>query len=359
VTGSVEAVVVDDSQFMRTMITDILDDAGISVVAEAADGDEAVDRVLAHAPDVVTMDVEMPGTDGLTAVERIMDERPTPVLMLSAHTGEGTDTAFEALERGAVDVFAKPGGEVSAGMSRQRDRLVEQVKSVARSDVSGGSRERAAATATVGGGTAAAAGAGHADDDYPDDATLVIGASTGGPQVVEGVLAALPPAADLRVLVVQHMPEGFTGRFAARLDERCAYDVSEACHGDYVDGGEVAVAPGDRHLRADRWRRGRIRVELTDEPPVNSSRPSVDVLMRSAAGTAEGPLVGALLTGMGRDGAAGIRAVHAADGHTIAQDEETSTIFGMPREAIETGAVDRVLPGDEVAAGVADYLTEP
>ncbi|MFB6281158.1 MAG: chemotaxis response regulator protein-glutamate methylesterase [Haloferacaceae archaeon] len=352
--GGVEAVVVDDSKFMRTMIADILDDAGIEVVAEAADGDAAVDRVIDHDPDVVTMDVEMPGTDGLTAVERIMDERPTPVLMLSAHTGEGTETAFEALERGAVDVFAKPGGEVSAGMSRQRDQLVERVESVARSDVAAGP-DGAGATATAGTAGAAAGGRGG----YREDATLVIGASTGGPQVVEGVLGALPAAADLRVLVVQHMPEGFTGRFAARLDERSAYDVSEASDGAYVGPGEAAVAPGDRHLRVDRWRRGRLRVELTDEPPVNSSRPSVDVMMRSAAGAAEGPLVGVVLTGMGRDGAAGIRAVHAAGGHTIAQDEETSTIFGMPKEAIGTGHVDRVLPADEVAEAIIEHVSEP
>ncbi|MFB6156212.1 MAG: chemotaxis-specific protein-glutamate methyltransferase CheB [Haloferacaceae archaeon] len=352
--ADIEAVVVDDSRFMRTMIGDILEDAGVEVVAEAADGAAGVERVVEHGPDVVTMDVEMPGTDGLTAVERIMDERPTPVLMLSAHTGEGTDTAFEALERGAVDVFAKPGGEVSAGMSRQRDQLVEKVVSVARSDVTAALVEPTAPTASAAGGGAAAAAADATA--YRDDATLVVGASTGGPQVVERVLEGLPPGADLRVLVVQHMPEGFTGRFAARLDDRCPYDVREASPGGSVDGGEVAVAPGDRHLRVDGWRWGRLRLELTDDPPVHGCRPSVDVTMRSVAGAAEGPLVGVLLTGMGEDGAAGMRAVQAAGGHTIAQDEETSTIFGMPREAIEAGAADRVLPADEVAAGVRDHI---
>ncbi|MFB6304750.1 MAG: chemotaxis-specific protein-glutamate methyltransferase CheB [Haloferacaceae archaeon] len=355
--ADVEAVVVDDSRFMRTMIGDILEEAGVEVVAEAADGAAGVERVVEHAPDVVTMDVEMPGTDGLTAVERIMDERPTPVLMLSAHTGEGTDTAFEALERGAVDVFAKPGGEVSAGMSRQRDQLVEKVVSVARSDVTAASADRPAATAgaagTAGGGTATTTAPDAAS--YHDDATLVVGASTGGPQVVERVVSGLPPDADLRVLVVQHMPEGFTGRFATRLDERSRYDVYEA-DGGTVGPGEVAVAPGGRHLRAVGWRRGRLRTELTDDPPVHGCRPSVDVTMRSVAGAAAGPLVGVLLTGMGEDGAAGMRAVDAAGGHTIAQDEETSTIFGMPREAIATGAVDRVLPAADVAAGIRDHI---
>jgi two-component system chemotaxis response regulator CheB len=350
--GAVTAVVVDDSRFMRTLIGDILADGGVEVVAEAGDGEAAVGRVLEHEPDVVTMDVEMPGTDGLTAVERLMDERPTPVLMLSAHTGAGTETAFEALERGAVDVFAKPGGEVSAGMSGRGDRLVETVRTVARADVPverGRERGRGRDGPSAGREVRGATG-------YRPDATLVVGASTGGPGVVEEVLAGLPGDADLRVLVVQHMPEGFTERFAGRLDERTAFDVREAGDGDRLGPGEAVVAPGGHHLRATGWRRGRLGLSLSDEPPVHGTRPAVDVTMRSVAEAADGPLVGVVLTGMGRDGAAGLRAVATAGGHTIAQDEATSAVYGMPRAAVETGAVDRVVPAGRVATAVGEHL---
>jgi two-component system chemotaxis response regulator CheB len=192
--------------------------------------------------------------------------------------------------------------------------------------------------------------------DYRPDATLVVGASTGGPGVVEEVLAGLPGDADLRVLVVQHMPEGFTERFAGRLDERTAFDVREAGDGDRLGPGEAVVAPGGRHLRATGWRRGRLGLSLSDEPPVHGTRPAVDVTMRSVAEAADGPLVGVVLTGMGRDGAAGLRAVATAGGHTIAQDEATSAVYGMPRAAVETGAVDRVVPAGRVATAVGEHL---
>ncbi len=394
--GFPRAVVVDDSPFMRGVITDLLSDAGITVVGEAGDGAEALSVVADERPDVVTMDVEMPGMGGLEAVERLMAETPTPVLMLSAHTDEGAEVTFEALERGAVDFFAKPGGEVSAGVSRESDRLAEAVRSVADADLdaasrsrvsstrtddatteSGDSTARSGATTTRSGRTSTATAEDARDDRDAEDArddrdaeddrdatsdppstatmdplTVIIGASTGGPNAVERVMASLPRV-DCRVVIVQHMPEAFTPRFADRLDAVSAYDVSEADDGARIGPGEALVARGGTHTRIESYRAGRMRVRLEadDSLPV---APSVDVTMRSAAETVDDPLVGVILTGMGSDGSEGIRAMDAAGARTLAQSEDTCVIYGMPRRAVETGTVDEVHDLD----GVADAVFE-
>jgi two-component system chemotaxis response regulator CheB len=366
----VRAVVADDSHFMRSVISDILSDGGIDVVAQARDGEEAVSAVIEHKPDVVTMDVEMPVMNGIEATERIMAECPTPVLMLSAHTDENADVTFEALDKGAVDFFTKPGGEVSMEMSRLKDQLVEMVSSVAAVDVG----------ATKGGGTGSASGASSSGGTAPTTAgssatgrratesssnqttyatnpTLVIGSSTGGPKMVEQVMESLPIEADLRVLIIQHMPEGFTGRFAERINTRSDYEVREATDGARIGGGEGLVAAGDRHMEVKNYRNGRLRTKLTQDDPVNSVRPAVDVTMQTAAETIDDPLVGLILTGMGEDGADGIRRIKQAGGKTIAQDEATSAVYGMPKRAAETGCVDTVLPIDDIADGIIDTIT--
>ncbi|WP_225333149.1 protein-glutamate methylesterase/protein-glutamine glutaminase [Halomicrobium urmianum] len=346
----VRAVVADDSHFMRSVISDILEEGGVDVVAEARNGREAAALVDEHRPDVVTMDVEMPEMDGIAAVERIMADCPTPVLMLSAHTDENADVTFEALEVGAVDFFTKPGGEVSMEMSRLKDQLVDMVRSVAGADVGAG--DGASPT-----GSGDRSGTATAAESYVENPTLVIGSSTGGPKMVERVLSELPLAADLRILIVQHMPEGFTGRFAERIDARSDYDVDEARHGARIGGGEALVAAGDRHMRVTNYGSGRLRVKLTDDDPVNSVRPAVDVTMETAADVVDDPLVGVVLTGMGGDGADGVRRIRQAGGHTIAQDEATSAVYGMPRRAAETGCVDDVLPIEEISRGVLDAIT--
>jgi two-component system chemotaxis response regulator CheB len=358
---SPRAVVADDSHFMRSVISDILTEGGIEVVTRARDGREAVAAVADHDPDVVTMDVEMPGMDGIEATERIMAEQPTPILMLSAHTDEDAEVTFQALDSGALDFFRKPGGEVSMEMSRLEDQLVDTVKTVAAADpttASGVSSVQSAGNGTTAAGNArrGASGGTATTTQYVDEPTVVIGSSTGGPTVVETVLSDLPPAADLRVLVVQHMPDGFTGRFAERLNARSEYAVREATDGARVDGGEAVIAAGDYHMEVTSFRQGRIGVSLTQDPPVNNVRPAVDVTMETAAATVDGPLVGVVLTGMGTDGAAGIEAIADAGGTTIAQDEATSAVFGMPKRAIETGRVDGVAPVDDVAAAILDAV---
>ncbi|RAW45061.1 chemotaxis response regulator protein-glutamate methylesterase [Halorubrum sp. 48-1-W] len=339
-------VVVDDSAFMRGLIGDLLTDAGVAVVGEAGDGAEALSVVDETRPDVVTMDVEMPGMGGLEAVERLMAETPTPVLMLSAHTAEGAEVTFEALERGAVDFFSKPGGEVSTGVSQEADRLVEAVRSVADADLEAATRDRYPPNGADTGSPSAV--------DLDSSLTAVVGASTGGPRAVERVLSALPMA-DCRVLVVQHMPEAFTPRFAERLDSASAYDVREATDGARIGAGEALVAPGSSHMRVDSYRAGRLRVKLVDEHAVAgdpSVTPAVDVTMRSAARTVSDPLVGVVLTGMGDDGAVGIRAMADAGARTVAQSEDTCVVYGMPKRAVGTGAVDSVCDLDDVAGAI-------
>lgn len=340
----ITAVVADDSHFMRSVISDILDEGGISVVAQARNGDEAVELVMEHKPDVVTMDVEMPKMNGIEAADRIMANEPTPVLMLSAHTEDDAEVTFSALDAGAVDFFTKPGGEVSMEMSRLKDQLVEMVRSVATTDV----------TDSAGSGQQMAVPEPTIDRAYVDNPTIIIGSSTGGPKEVERILSKLPDDGRFRVLIVQHMPKGFTGRFADRIDARSEYDVREASHGARIGGGEALVARGGHHLLVSNYSDGRLRVKLSDDPPVNSVKPSVDVTMISAAEIVDDPLIGVILTGMGHDGAKGMQAIKAAGGTCIAQDEETSAVFGMPDRAIETGAIDEVLPIHEMLDGILD-----
>jgi len=350
-TGGVRAVVADDSHFMRSVISDILDEGGIDVVALARTGREAVEAVVEHEPDVVTMDVEMPEMNGIEATELIMAQRPTPVLMLSAHTDENADVTFEALDNGAVDFFTKPGGEVSMEMSRLKDQLVDIVSSVASVDV----KRRGTRSSST--DDRSSAQSRSESRSYIDNPTVIIGSSTGGPKMVEQVLGELPRSADFRILVVQHMPEGFTGRFSERIDARSDYDVREATDGARLGGGEALVAAGDRHMEIKNYRNGRLRVKLTDDQPVNSVRPAVDVTMATAANTIDDPLVGVILTGMGGDGADGIRKLKGVGGRTIAQDEATSAVYGMPKRAVETGCVDSVLPIDDIAGGILDAVT--
>ncbi|WP_299234972.1 chemotaxis-specific protein-glutamate methyltransferase CheB [Natronomonas sp.] len=360
-TTELRAVVVDDSQFMRTVIADMLEAESIAVVESASDGADGIEAVERHDPDVVTMDLKMPGTDGIEAVEEIMASTPTPILVLSAHAGDGAELTFEAMEKGAVDFFEKPSGEVSVGIKQQQDALIETVRSVADADVSAAEAAAEAApdraTAQHATATPSTSTSTEPRSAYAADPTLVIGSSTGGPTVVEGVLAELPLGADLRILVVQHMPDGFTGRFAERLDAASEYDVREASDGDRIGGGEALVAKGGSHLEVSGYGGGRVRVSLSEGDPVNNVRPAIDVTLRTAAAQIDGPLTAAILTGMGADGAAGVRDVSAAGGTVLAQDEETSAVFGMPQQAIETGVVDDVRPREELAAGVLDAIT--
>ena len=342
---SPEVVVVDDSRFMRGLITDTLESGGVEVVGEAEDGEEAVAVVEELRPDVVTMDVNMPRVDGIEATERIMAATPTPILMLSAYTEDGADETFAALDAGAVDFIAKPGGEVSAAVTDLEEQLVELVRSVADANLAdrGPATEESEPTPT---------------DPQPEtvevepETTVLIGSSTGGPDAVEQVVSALPSDADIRVLIVQHMPSAFTGRFADRLDESTELDVREAEDGARIGQGEALVAAGGKHLEVSSYRNGRLRVKTVDEDRDQGVRPSVNVTFESAAETVDGPMIGVVLTGMGADGSEGVKALKRAGARVIAQNEDTSVVYGMPKRAAATGCVDEILPLGEVAGGI-------
>lgn len=379
------ALVVDDSQFMRTVVGNELRADGYEVV-EASNGEQALEQVEEHEPDVITMDVEMPEMDGIEATEQIMEWRPTPILMISAYTAEGAEATLDALEHGAVDFIQKPDGEVSIETAPLEEELVQKVRAVRGADPdvlapTDALSADADATERGDGETMAAAASipdpgiedpqepttsaeissvieGQLAEEYVDDPTIVIGASTGGPKIINAMIQALPRSLDARVLVVQHMPESFTGRFAARLDALSAYDVAEVDDGERIDGGEVRVAQGGRHLEVTNYSSGRLRLKVSDDDPIHGVRPSIDVTMESAAEAVAGPLVAVVLTGMGKDGADGIEAVKAAGGTTFAQDEDSSPVFGIPGQAIETGCVDFVLPAGSIVEGVLDALSK-
>ena len=348
----VEAVVVDDSHFMRVQIANVLEAGGITVVDEARNGKEAVETVSSRQPDVVTMDVKMPGMDGIEAVERIMETEPTPILMLSRYTEDGAETTFEALEAGAIDFFRKPGGEVSTTLVQYADDLVEAVTLVAGADVSAPASQLAPEDEE-------SPEAAEETRDPPTPSTVVIAASTGGPPEVQSILASLSPATACRVLVVQHMPENFTGRFAERLNTLCELDVREAEPQGTVSPGEVVIAKGGHHLDVLEDDGTTLQYDLTREEPVHSVRPAADITFESAARVCSTPLVAVVLSGMGSDGTAGAEEIAAVGGTVIAQDPDTARIGAMPARAIEAGVVDAVVPTRKIVETVLDAVTEP
>lgn len=337
----VDVVVVDDSQFMRVQLRKILEDAGHTIVGEAGDGRAAVATVADTEPDVMTMDVKMPGVDGIGAVERIMEQCPTPVVMVSRYTEEGTEATLEALEAGAIDFCPKPGGEVTSRLVESSETLVRKVETAARADLEGSIADRPTIEPTQPPEIPA-----RAVPETPP--TVVIAASAGGPPEVERILGSLPSGLGFRIVVVQHMPQAFTGRFAERLDRNAALDVSEAADTGQLDPGEAIVARGGKHLEITGEEGGSLLFELVDDPPVHNVRPAADVTIPSIVDTVSGPIVAVVCSGMGADGAAGVERVAACGGTTIVQDRQSAKVWGMPERAIETGAVDEVLPTSEI-----------
>lgn len=343
----IRVLVVDDSMFMRAAIARTLAAAGLfEVIGQAKDGVEAVSQVRALMPDVVTMDFNMPGMNGAEAVRNILQHRATPVVMFSAHTRQGARETFDALAAGAVDFVTKPAGEVSVDLSSIQAELTRKLVAAV------GTRPRAttAASPPATGNLARRATSAGASGSFASLGSLpklcVIAVSTGGPAALSRVIPALPADTRFAVVVVQHMPAHFTGALAERLDADSAVTVQEAATGDRPQAGLVLIAPGDRHLEFDE----RGAVVLTDGPLQHGCRPAADVTMISAARVWGRRCIGVVMTGMGKDGAAGVLAIKRAEGKTLAQDQETSVIFGMPKAAIETGAVDEVAPLDEIAS---------
>ncbi|MDA0575465.1 protein-glutamate methylesterase/protein-glutamine glutaminase [Burkholderia gladioli] len=347
----IKVLCVDDSALIRSLMTEIINSQpDMAVCATAPDPLVARELIKQHNPDVLTLDVEMPRMDGLDFLERLMRLRPMPVVMVSSLTERGSEITLRALELGAVDFVTKPRVGIRDGMLDYAEKLADKIRAAARA------RVRQAAPARP------AAAAGQASVPLVNnplvstEKLLIVGASTGGTEAIRELLVPLPPDAPA-VLIAQHMPPGFTKSFAQRLNTLCRIAVKEAEHGERVLPGHAYIAPGHAHLLLARSGANYL-AHLSDEPPVNRHRPSVDVLFRSAALHAGKNAIGVILTGMGRDGAAGLLEMKRAGARTFAQDEASCVVFGMPREAIALGGADEVVPLNEMSRRVLAAMGE-
>lgn len=350
--GPLNVLVVDDSLFMRAAIKKLLDERPeFHVVGVAKDGRDAVKKVLALKPDVVTMDFNMPQMNGVEAVRAIMEQRPTPVLMFSAHTRQGAKETFDALHAGAIDFVTKPAGEVSSQLDGIADELCRKLVAASRSRIprvpSGRSTTARAPSLRTSRTIAVpslrrsqAMGAVN-----PNPRVIFIAVSTGGPVALSRVIPQLPASLRSGVVIVQHMPATFTGALADRLNSESHLQVREARDGDIPHPGLVLLAPGGKHLKVEL--NGTLR--LADGPAVHGCKPAADFTMMGAAAAYGRRAVGLVMTGMGKDGAQGLQAIKQAGGKTLAQDKESSLIFGMPKAALDLDAVDEVVALDNIA----------
>lgn len=362
----IRILVVDDSAFMRKVLSDLFKaEADFEVLDVVRNGAEAVEKVLQLSPDVVTLDVEMPVMDGLTALEKIMAVKPTPVVMVSSLTKSGADATIKALSLGAVDFVAKTAGSISR-IDEISQELLQKCRAAARVT---GSRLQAKPLPLKAPTLPPAVPVQPVVLPRPapvlskptefvatgGDWLLAIGTSTGGPRALQEVLTKLPGNLPCPTLVVQHMPPGFTRSLAERLNSLCALTVKEAEDNEKLLAGTVYIAPGDYHLTIRR-ESGGVYIKLNREPAIGGLRPAVDPMMASVAETYGSRTVGVILTGMGHDGAKGILAIKQKNGLTIAEDQSTAVVFGMPKAAIEAGAIDTVLPLPQVSDGIIQCL---
>jgi two-component system, chemotaxis family, protein-glutamate methylesterase/glutaminase len=346
----IKVLIVDDSALIRSVMSEIIgSQADMEVVGVAPDPLVARDLIKQTNPDVLTLDVEMPKMDGLDFLERLMRLRPMPVLMVSSLTERGSDITMRALELGAVDFVTKPKISIQHGMQEYADMIAEKIRTAAKV------RVKARSLSSL----AAGNGAGISLPSLKNPITsseklIIIGASTGGTEAIKEFLMQMPSDCP-GILITQHMPEGFTRSFARRLDSLCKISVNEAEGGERILPGHAYIAPGHSHLLLARSGANYI-TQLDQGPPVNRHRPSVDVLFHSAAIGAGKNAVGVILTGMGKDGAAGMMEMKNAGAYNFAQDESTCVVFGMPREAILVGATNEVGPLNELPSMVLNYL---
>jgi len=352
----ISVVVVDDSALIRSVLSAIINATpDMRVVATAPNPLVARERIRELDPDVITLDIEMPQMNGLDFLERLMALKPTPVVMISSLTERGGELTLRALELGAVDYVTKPQFSIEQGMSDYADMIVAKLRAAASARVRQRPRSVVQASAQPGlESPVAAAGATGRRPMISTEKLIAVGASTGGTEAIRDFLLALPPDAP-GVVIVQHMPERFTRTFAARLDRDTPLSVCEAEDGQRVLPGHAYVAPGNAHLLLKR-NGAQYVTALSSEPACNGHRPSVDVLFHSVARNAGANAIGVILTGMGRDGAAGLLAMRQAGSDTFAQDEKTCVVFGMPREAIAIGGAAEVLPIERIAPQILRRL---
>lgn len=361
-TKKIKVLVVDDSVFMRQMISDILgEDSDIEVVGQSSNAKDGIQKIKELSPDVVTLDYQMPGFDGIAALKIIMKECPTAVVMISAYTREGGKIALEALREGAIDYVLKPSGEISLDITTIKKEITEKIKTAAGASFRALQESLSREVKKISFLPHAAA----------ETHLIAIGSSTGGTRGIELILGSLPAEFPSPILIVQHMPEMFTALFAERLNRISKITVKEGKDGEEIRKGVAYIAPGGWHMKIKKVISNQqpvtgkelpvidyqLRITLTKDSPVHGLRPSVDVLMSSVAKVCGRNSIGIILSGMGRDGVDGMGEIFATGGATIAQDEATSVIFGMPREAIAEGVVGHILPIDGIAGKIVELIS--
>jgi two-component system chemotaxis response regulator CheB len=350
----IRVLIVDDSASVRQALAKVLTEEGdIEIIGAAGDPFMAAKKLQEDVPDVITLDVEMPKMDGITFLRKLMSQHPIPVVMCSSLTESGSETLMQAMEAGAVDVILKPKIAAADFLAESGARIRQTIRAAAQARL-GAMRKRSVGTGSSSPGPAAKL---TADAVLPPptgramakttEMVCCIGASTGGTEALRELLEVLP-ANTPGIVIVQHMPEKFTAAFAKRLNGLCEVEVKEAENGDPVLRGHVLIAPGDKHMLLER-QGARYVVSVRDGPLVSRHRPSVDVLFRSAARSAGSNAMGVIMTGMGDDGARGMLEMHQAGAFTVAQDEATSVVYGMPKEAVAKGGVDRIVPLEQIA----------
>ena len=348
--NAIKILVVDDSAMMREFLRRTLEaQPDMTVVATAPDPYFARDKFLKHRPDVITLDIEMPKMDGLTFLEKLIAAYPTPVVMISSKTQKGADDTIKALSLGAVDFVSKPTKNLAAGIDDLADEIVRKVRTAAGVKVRKAKHHKDPTTLTVPERVEVeqVVKLTKAPPRPGGSRIILIGASTGGTVALEAVLSRLPDNLP-PIAIVQHMPEHFTGAFASRLNRLCRLEVMEATDNLSLKSGQCAIAPGGKHMFLTRGPSGYL-LKIKDGPPVNRHRPSVDVLFRSAVESAGPNAMAIIMTGMGDDGAKGMKDLHNAGALTIAQDEASCTVYGMPKAAVMLGAVDRLVALDKIA----------
>lgn len=345
--NAIKVLIVDDSAFMRKVLTDILEsDDSICVVGTAVDGKDALEKIRQLDPDVVTLDVDMPVMDGINCLKEIMQKNPKPVIMLGSGTEYGAEMTIRALDEGAVDFVAKPKNIFDIRNDIKKNEIIEKIiiakniklKSIQKKVIDDDKRM-------------------VAKNAKPVKNIIAIGCSTGGPKALQSVIPYLPRDMSIAVLVVQHMPPGFTKSLAERLDSKSNLLVKEATHMEKVLEGYAYIAPGDSHMKVQAAANGDIIINLDKSPPVGGHRPSVDVMMTSLSETGLKNIIGVILTGMGADGSIGIKKLKEVnESFIIAQDEETSVVYGMPKMAVQTGAVDKIVSLEKIPGEIIQYL---
>lgn len=348
----VKVIVIDDSAFMRKSLTLMLEsDPEIRVVATAQDGREGLEKITDFRPDIVTLDIEMPGMDGLTALKAIMEQMPVPVLMVSALTTDGARATMQAFDLGAVDFISKDVSSAATDIRHIRAELIEKIKQIVRSRlIQTRFRMRRLVQSSCERKDHAKPRVHHVpfSSVAADFEAVILGISTGGPQALLKVVPRIPRNFPIGVAIVQHMPPRFTRTLAERLDSISNITVKEAEHGDAVEPGKVLIAPGGRQMKFCKSGAA-IVAEISDEPVDVLYRPSADVTMKSAAATFQGPLLGIIMTGMGKDGLKGLKMIKSKGGYIIAQNEESCIVYGMPRAAVDEGIVDSVQSLEDIS----------